>query len=245
MALLFHTRISAFPLLPLGVSDFSYHQFPTIFILIWLKWTMPDYCQVIKAAQNSCGRVIKVSTRHPSHPNLIKRSLDSLETLPSHRPIFCIWLGWFGASSVSPAVENDMQQRKSNTHNDFVVVGALVDKTGQYFHVFYACAVVVASAGIFLIVSFRLLDRKSSRAQGLGESPGRTEGDVAPDCLYKSVPTEGDKEKASPSAAEYSTSIWTCRRCIFTSVTLLLWSEHTWWNNLWSICTLTCSYLPI
>lgn len=80
---------------------------------------MPDYCQVIKAAQNSCGRVIKVSTRHPSDPNLIKRSLDSLEMLPSHRPIFYIWLGWLGASSVSPAAENDMQQRKSNTHNDF------------------------------------------------------------------------------------------------------------------------------
>lgn len=90
----------------------------------------------------------------------------------------------------------------------FAVVGALIDRTGQYFHVFYACAMVVASAAIFLIVSFCLLDRKSSqRAQGLGESPGRTEADVAPGCLYKSVPTEGDKEKASPPAAEYSTCI--------------------------------------
>lgn len=100
-----------------------------------------------------------------------------------------------------------MQQRKSDTYIDFAVVGALVDKTGQYFHVFYACAVVVASAAIFIIVSFRLLDRKSSqRAQGLGESPGRTEAAVAPSCLYKSVPTDRDKE-TSPPAVEYSTSI--------------------------------------
>lgn len=99
-----------------------------------------------------------------------------------------------------------MQQRISNNPNDFAVVGALVDKTGQYFHVFYVCAVVVASAAIFIIVSFCLLDRKSSqRAQGLGESPWRTEADVAPDCLYKSVPTEGDKEKAFSPTAEYST----------------------------------------
>lgn len=175
---------------------------------------MPVYCQVIKTAQNSCGRVLKVSTQNPSGPNLIKCPLDSLETLPSHRCIFSIWLGWFGASSVSSGVENDIQQRKSNTHNDFVVVGALVDKTGQYYHVFYVCAVVVASAAIFIFVSFRLLDRKSTqRAPGLGESQGRTEADVAPGCLYKSVPTDGDKEKVSPPAAEYSINIWTCRHC--------------------------------
>lgn len=101
-----------------------------------------------------------------------------------------------------------MQQRKSNTHDDSAVAGALVDKTGEYSHVFYACAVVVASAAIYFIVSFCLLDRKSSQhAQGPGESPGRTEADVAPGCLYKSVPTEGDKKKASPPAAEYSTCI--------------------------------------
>lgn len=79
---------------------------------------------------------------------------------------------------------------------------------GQYFHVFFACTVVVVSAAVFLIVSFSLLDRRASqRAGGPVEPPGRTGADVAPGCQYKSVPTEGDKEKPSPPTAERSASM--------------------------------------
>lgn len=101
-----------------------------------------------------------------------------------------------------------MQGRKNNANDDFAVAGALVDKMGQYFHVFFVCSVVVISAAIFLIVSFSLLDRRSSQcSRGLGEPPGRTVADVAPGCQYKSVPTQGDKEKMSPPTAVCSASV--------------------------------------
>ncbi|XP_003961167.3 monocarboxylate transporter 6 [Takifugu rubripes] len=88
------------------------------------------------------------------------------------------------------------------------LAGALVDRTGQYFHVFFACTAVVVSAGIFLIVSFSLLDRRASqRGGGPAEPPGRTGADVAPGCQYKSIPTEGDKEKASPPTAACSATM--------------------------------------
>lgn len=93
-----------------------------------------------------------------------------------------------------------------------VIVGFLIDKTGQYFHVFFACSAVVASAAMFLMVSFSLLDRRDRKSARHGQpsalpEPGRTAVDVAADCQYSSVPTDGDKDKASANGAEYITSL--------------------------------------
>lgn len=93
-----------------------------------------------------------------------------------------------------------------------VVVGDLVDKTGQYLHVFLACSAVVASAAMFIMVSFYMLDRRD-RKSSIHDQPstpaeaGRTAVDVAPGCQYSSVPTEGDKVKASANGAECITSL--------------------------------------
>lgn len=93
-----------------------------------------------------------------------------------------------------------------------VLAGVLVDRTGQYFHVFLACSAVVASAAVFIFVSFCLLDRKERNSAPLAQpctlpEQGRTSISVAPGCQYSSVPTEGDKEKASANGAEYITSV--------------------------------------
>ncbi|CAM9306160.1 unnamed protein product [Lampetra planeri] len=39
------------------------------------------------------------------------------------------------------------------------LAGILVDRTGQYFHVFFVCSAVVASSSLFLMVSFCWLDQ--------------------------------------------------------------------------------------
>lgn len=91
-------------------------------------------------------------------------------------------------------------------------VGVLVDKTGQYYYVFFACSAVVASAAVFLMVSFLVLDRRDRRSSKQGQpsalpDAGRPAVAVAPGCQYSSVPTEGDKDKASANGAEYITSL--------------------------------------
>lgn len=93
-----------------------------------------------------------------------------------------------------------------------VLAGVLVDRTGQYFHVFLACSAVVASAAVFIFVSFCLLDRKERNSAQLAQpctshEQGRTSISVAPGCQYSSVPTEGDKDKASANGAEHITSV--------------------------------------
>lgn len=87
-----------------------------------------------------------------------------------------------------------------------------MDRTGQYFHVFLACSAVVVSAAVFIFVSFCLLDRKERNSTQLAQSStlpeqGRTSISVAPGCQYSSVPTEGDKEKASANGSDYITSV--------------------------------------
>jgi len=88
-----------------------------------------------------------------------------------------------------------------------------VDRTGQYFFVFVACSAVVASSAVFLIVAFYWLDKKERKASQQGQhdpvrpDPVRPVVDVSPGCQYSSVPTEGDKDKASPNGAEYITSV--------------------------------------
>lgn len=89
-----------------------------------------------------------------------------------------------------------------------VAVGAVVDKTGHYFHLFIACTVVVASAPVFLVVSFCLLDRRSSqRGQPALPDVRKAAVDDVPDCLYSSVPTEGDKDKTQANGVQYITSL--------------------------------------
>lgn len=93
-----------------------------------------------------------------------------------------------------------------------VVAGILIDRTGQYFHVFSACSAVVASAAVFIFVSFCLLDRKERNSAQVAQpstlpEQGRTSISVAPSCQYSSVPTEGDKDKTSANGAEFITSV--------------------------------------
>lgn len=93
-----------------------------------------------------------------------------------------------------------------------VVVGVLIDSTGQYFHVFFVCSAVVASSAVFLMVSFCWLDKRDRKLSKQGQphalpEPARPAVDVAPGCQYSSVPTEGDKDKASANGAEYITSL--------------------------------------
>uniref|UniRef100_UPI003AAB4AD6 monocarboxylate transporter 6 n=1 Tax=Centroberyx gerrardi TaxID=166262 RepID=UPI003AAB4AD6 len=92
------------------------------------------------------------------------------------------------------------------------LAGILIDRTGQYFQVFLACSVVVASSAVFLMVSFYWLGKRDQRASKQGQpsaaaEPARPAADVAPQCQYSSVPTEGDKDKASDSGTEYITSL--------------------------------------
>ncbi|KAG7275875.1 hypothetical protein CRUP_033288 [Coryphaenoides rupestris] len=47
--------------------------------------------------------------------------------------------------------------------------GALVDRTGQYFHMFLVCSVVVSSAALFLMVSFYILGRRDRKAETMGQ----------------------------------------------------------------------------
>lgn len=93
-----------------------------------------------------------------------------------------------------------------------VVVGVLIDRTGQYFHVFFACSAVVASSAVFLMVSFCWLDKRDRKSSEQGQPAAlpdtvRPAVDVAPGCQYSSVPTEGDKDKASANGEEYITSV--------------------------------------
>lgn len=91
------------------------------------------------------------------------------------------------------------------------LAGALVDRTGQYYHVFFACSAVVASSALFLMVSFYWLDKKERKLLEQGQPstpPDSTRPiEVSPGCQYISVPTEGDKDKASANGAEHITSV--------------------------------------
>ncbi|XP_076615605.1 monocarboxylate transporter 6 [Chaetodon auriga] len=83
------------------------------------------------------------------------------------------------------------------------LAGVLVDRTGQYYHVFFACSAVVASAAMFLMVSFWWLDKRGRTASKQCQPAVPPE----PARQYSSVPTEGDKDKASANGAEYITSV--------------------------------------
>ncbi|XP_024243227.1 monocarboxylate transporter 6 isoform X2 [Oncorhynchus tshawytscha] len=87
------------------------------------------------------------------------------------------------------------------------LAGILVDRTGEYFYVFFACSATVASSAVFLMVSFYWLDRRDRRALKGQQVPPQVPppkpasgNNLIPQCQYRSVPTEGDKDKAPDSA---------------------------------------------
>ncbi|XP_028844252.1 monocarboxylate transporter 6 [Denticeps clupeoides] len=78
------------------------------------------------------------------------------------------------------------------------LAGLLVDRTGHYTLVFYACSVTVALSALFLMASFYWLDRKKATAdaQRPNGCPQKAAATLATDCQYSSVSTECDKDKS-------------------------------------------------
>ncbi|XP_029954396.1 monocarboxylate transporter 6 [Salarias fasciatus] len=99
------------------------------------------------------------------------------------------------------------------------LAGILVDRTAQYFHVFFACSAVVASSALFLLFSFCWLDRRDRAVksrQGAAPPPPAAAAEpaaTAAACRYSSVPTDSDRDKdkaaaaAAANGAEYITSL--------------------------------------
>lgn len=49
--------------------------------------------------------------------------------------------------------------------SDLALAGVLADFTGQYSYVFFFCSVSVSTAGLFIMVSFHWLDRRSKKEE--------------------------------------------------------------------------------
>ncbi|KAL0993542.1 hypothetical protein UPYG_G00109460 [Umbra pygmaea] len=85
------------------------------------------------------------------------------------------------------------------------LAGMLVDSTGQYSYVFYACCVTVSSSGLFLIAAFYFLDRQLIRKKKQEEKKQATcivyhhkPGIIlAPECQYSPVPFRQGQKAAS------------------------------------------------
>lgn len=85
-----------------------------------------------------------------------------------------------------------------------------MDRTGHYFYVFIACSAVVASSAIFLMAAFLWLDKMEEKAPKHGQPPAQPDlkrPNASPGCRYRSVPTDGDRDKAAPHRSEYMTSV--------------------------------------
>ncbi|KAM9425806.1 monocarboxylate transporter 6 [Pholidichthys leucotaenia] len=85
------------------------------------------------------------------------------------------------------------------------LAGILVDRTGQYYHMFFACSVVVTSSATFLMVSFCWLDKKDRKAPSHVQPssvPDPSPIDIVPGCQYCSVPTQGDVDRSSANGLE-------------------------------------------
>ncbi|KAG7491394.1 hypothetical protein MATL_G00003210 [Megalops atlanticus] len=70
------------------------------------------------------------------------------------------------------------------------LAGILVDRTGDYTYVFYACSAIVASSALFLMVSFYWLDRRETKAKQLSQPralPPQPNVTLGPYCKYSSV----------------------------------------------------------
>ncbi|KAJ7989962.1 hypothetical protein DPEC_G00309910 [Dallia pectoralis] len=92
------------------------------------------------------------------------------------------------------------------------LAGMLVDSTGQYSYVFYACCVTVSSSGLFLVGAFYFLDRQKKQEKKKEEKqiqaapliyhrnkPGII---LVPDCQYSHVPSPGDKPGSNTDASD-------------------------------------------
>uniref|UniRef100_A0A1A7W9M8 Solute carrier family 16, member 5 (Monocarboxylic acid transporter 6) n=1 Tax=Iconisemion striatum TaxID=60296 RepID=A0A1A7W9M8_9TELE len=92
------------------------------------------------------------------------------------------------------------------------LAGVLVDKTRTYSYVFITCSAIVASSAVYLMLAFCWLDKMEMKASKQGQlssqpDPMRPTPDASPGCRYRSVPTEGDKDKTASNGTEYHTSI--------------------------------------
>lgn len=86
------------------------------------------------------------------------------------------------------------------------LAGILVDRSGQYSPVFFACSAVVASSAVFLMASFYYLDKKEKKRPPQPH-PATTATDEAVVCPYRDEPEEEDKLKVSANGAESITSV--------------------------------------
>ncbi|KAK7919424.1 hypothetical protein WMY93_010708 [Mugilogobius chulae] len=83
------------------------------------------------------------------------------------------------------------------------LAGILVDRSGQYSPVFYACSAVVASSAIFLMASFYYLDKKEKKQPPLPDPAANADEIVV--CPYSDEPKE--EFKASANGTECITSV--------------------------------------
>ncbi|XP_030196771.1 monocarboxylate transporter 6 [Gadus morhua] len=81
------------------------------------------------------------------------------------------------------------------------LAGVLVDRTGQYFHMFLVCSFVVASSGLYLMVSFYVLGQRDKKSAPKGQPLAVTDQDVSTQCQYSSVPTDGAKTPSEDHSA--------------------------------------------
>ncbi|XP_072312954.1 monocarboxylate transporter 6 [Eucyclogobius newberryi] len=85
------------------------------------------------------------------------------------------------------------------------LAGILVDRSGQYAPVFYACSAVVASSAIFLMASFYYLDKREEKQLQLPNPATHTDEIVV--CPYGNEPKEEDQLKASDDNTESTTCV--------------------------------------
>ncbi|XP_023677856.2 monocarboxylate transporter 6-like isoform X2 [Paramormyrops kingsleyae] len=85
------------------------------------------------------------------------------------------------------------------------LAGLLVDRTGQYTYVFYACAVSVSMSAIYLMVSFYWLDREGDAGvKGCPPQPSNPLAALSSHCEYSNIPAKGEK---GPAAEMHVTSV--------------------------------------
>ncbi|XP_020773888.2 monocarboxylate transporter 6 [Boleophthalmus pectinirostris] len=85
------------------------------------------------------------------------------------------------------------------------LAGILVDRSGQYSPVFYACSAVVASSAVFLMASFYYLDKREKKQPSLPDPATYTDEMVV--CPYRDEPKEEDQIKASANGADHVTDV--------------------------------------
>ncbi|XP_012695188.2 monocarboxylate transporter 6 [Clupea harengus] len=86
------------------------------------------------------------------------------------------------------------------------LAGLLMDRTGQYKYVFYACSVNVASAGLFLMGSFYYLDRQRKKEDQSCSLPAR-EHPLRPAIVLSASDTEYSQVPLRTGQAEEPESV--------------------------------------